>query len=209
MNNQLRRTIILSILLASMVGFQAHAATITHSWTGSIIGVMFDDGGSIYSGTQTGDTFSGEFTFDPDVNNITGLDTFDGDSIIEASDTWVEYFAGSSSGSVTNGTTQLNGSGVTVSITNDHPADEPGEPDVIAALLGSPAPLGTLTDNWGLDFGNGLTEVGIVYESLDINRLNDLSFRSLAPWSPPDSPPNPFNQVAYFQITTFNFEFDD
>jgi hypothetical protein len=66
MNNLVRRAIIVGILLASSVGFQSHAATISYSWTGSVVGVVFDNGSSFYSGTQVGDTFSGNFIYDPD-----------------------------------------------------------------------------------------------------------------------------------------------
>ena len=51
-------------------GFATNAETVTYSWTGTIVSVEVDDGTGIYTGTQVGDTFSGTFTYDPDVANI-------------------------------------------------------------------------------------------------------------------------------------------
>jgi hypothetical protein len=178
--------------------------TETYSWTGTVVSVEVDNGTGVYAGTQVGDTFSGRFTYDTDVANIDGLDTSDGDSVIEPGDTWVEYFLGSDSATLTDGTTQLNANNATLSITNDHPVDEPGQEDILSNLLGKEVAFGTLTDEWGLDFGDGNFEFAIAYFSLDTTMFDDLSFRPNPPWSPPGSPDDSDNQIAIFLITEFN-----
>jgi len=45
----------------------ANAETDTYFWTGTILHVGIDDGTGTYNGTQVGDTFSGTFTYDPDM----------------------------------------------------------------------------------------------------------------------------------------------
>ena len=179
---------IIGVILGVTLVQASHAATTTYSWTGTIVGVDVDTGTGIYTGTQVSDNFSGVFTYDPDVNNIIGLDTSDGDPIIEVDDTWVEYFLGSGSGTVTNGITQVSGNNATLSITDDH-AD---------SIFDEQA------DGWGLDFSTGNFEVIVEYGSLLTDMYDDLSFRPTAPWSPPTMPDDPDNQSALFEI----FELD-
>ena len=181
----------------------ANAETDTYSWTGTIVSVEVDDGTGIYTGTQPGDTFSGRFTYDPDVANIDGLDTSDGDSVIEPGDIWVEYFLGSDSATLTDGTTELNATEVALSITNDDPVEDPindpGGQAFVSKVFGKEVAVGTLIDVWGLDFGDGIFEFEIAYASL-VNMHDDLSFRPTPPWSPPGSPDDPDNQIAIFLI---------
>lgn len=175
---------IIGVILGVILIHTSHAATTTYSWTGTIVGVDVDTGAGIYTGTQIGDNFSGTFTYDTDVNNIIGLDTSDGDPVVELDDTWVEYFLGSGSGTVTDGATQVSGNNATLGITNDHSDsvfDEPG-------------------DVWGLDFSIGNFEVIVEYGSLLTGMYDDLSFRPTAPWAPPTMPDDPDNQSALFEI---------
>ena len=105
----------------------ANAQTDTYSWTGTIVSVEVDDGTGTYTGTQVGDIFSGTFTYDPDSGNIIQLFTSDGDSIIEPGDVWVEYFPGSASATLTDGTTELPWPGAALSITTDYPINDPDD----------------------------------------------------------------------------------
>jgi len=200
-----------SIAVALCVGITicltgiANAETVTYSWTGTIVRVDVDDGTGIYTGTQVGDTFSGTFTYDPDVANIDGLHTSDGDSIIEPGDLYVEYDLGSSSATLTDGTTQLSPTNAGLSITTDEPIEfeDPGDQELFSDLFGHEVDEGTLLDVWGLDFGDGIFEFEIAYASL-VNMQDDLSFRPTPPWSPPGSPGDPDNQIAIFEITEFD-----
>ncbi len=182
-----------------------NAETVTYSWTGTIVSVEVDDGTGIYTGTQVGDTFSGTFTYDPDVANIDGLHTSDGDSIIEPGGLYVEYIPGSSSATLTDGTTQLSPSKAALSITTDEPIEfeDPGDQELFSNLFGHEVAEGTLLDVWGLDFDDGIFEFEIAYASL-VNMQDDLSFRPTPPWSPPGSPGDPDNQIAIFEITEFD-----
>jgi len=179
----------------------ANAQTDTYSWTGTIVSVEVDDGTGIYTGTQVGDTFSGTFTYDPDPGNISELFTSDGDSIIEPGDTWAEYILGSGGGTITDGTTQLITNNVEFSSTNDHPIDEPGQEDIISTLFGKEVAFGTLTDEWDVSNGFGNVRVAARYLSLLTTMLDDVTFRSTPPWSPPASPDDPANQIAFFEIS--------
>jgi len=179
----------------------ANAETVTYSWTGTIVSVEVDDGTGTYAGTQIGDTFSGTFTYDPDVANIEGLHTSDGDSIIEPGDVYVEYLPGSGSGTITDGVTELIATELDLSIINDLPLDEPGEEDIFSNLLGKEVLLGMLVDDWGPGFGVGNFEIAISYFSLLTTMYDDLSFRPNPPWSPPGAPGDPDNQIAFFDIS--------
>jgi uncharacterized membrane protein len=190
----------ITLCLAGIANAQ-NAQIVTYSWTGTIDFVS-DDGTGIYTGTEIGDTFSGTFTYDPDVANIDGLDTSDGDSIIESSDVWVEYFLGSDSATITDGTIQQIANDAALSITTDDPIvfEDPGDEELFADLFGHDVAAGTLLDVWGLDFGDGTFEFEIAYASL-VNMQDDLSFRPTPPWSPPGSPDDPDNQIAIFLIS--------
>ena len=181
----------------------AHAETVTFSWFGTIVSVEVDDGTGIYAGSQVGKPFAGRFTYDPDVANIIGLDTSDGDSVIEPGDVWVEYFLGSGSSFIHDGVAPVFSNRATLSITTDIPIDEEGQ-EFASNLFGKDVPLGTPVDAWGLDFGDGFFEVAVEYNSL-VNMQDDLSFRPNPPWSPPSLPNDPDNQIAVFFIE----EFDD
>ena len=154
-------------LCLSGIANAQNAQTVTYSWTGTI-DFVFEDGTVIYTGTQIGDTFSGTFTYDPDEANIDGLDTSDGDSIIETGDVWVEYFLGSDSATITDGTIQQIANNVALSITTDDPIvfEDPGDEELFANLFGHEVAAGTLIDVWGLDFGDGTFEFEIAYGSL-------------------------------------------
>jgi len=178
----------------------ANAETDTYSWTGTILSVAVDDGTGTYAGTQVGDTFSGTFTYDPDVANIDGFDTSDGDSVIEPGDVWVEYFLGSDSATLTDGMIELIATEVALSITTDDPVTDPDGLDFLSHLFGKEVASGTLVDVWGLDFGDGIFEFEIAYASL-VNMQDDLSFRPTPPWSPPGPPDDPDNQIAFFKIS--------
>ena len=191
---------VLGMVLFFSWGSTAGAATITHSWTGTILGVVVDDGTGVYTGTSVGSSFSGAFTYDPSEANILGLDTSDGDSTIEPSDTWVEYLLGSGSGTITDGITQLSAANATHSITNNHPNDEPILSETLSALLGKEVPLGTLHDGWSLHSHVGNVGFSVAYTSLLTDMLGDLSFRPTPPWSPPGSPPDSNNQIVEFYI---------
>lgn len=182
----------------------ANAETDTYSWTGTIISVEVDNGTGVYAGTQIGDTFSGTFTYDPDVNNIAGMSTSDGNSVIEPGDVWVEYHFGSSSSAVlTDGATELYWPGVSLSITTDYPLNDQGELDWLHSLFGIEVALGTLADSWGLGFGDGIFELEVGYGSF-VNIQDDLSFRPNPPWSPPGSPDDPDNQMATFEVLEYS-----
>ena len=199
---------VLALTSLCCLSSQSYAAPITYNWTGNIKGVFFDNGTGDYTGTQVGDKFSGAFTYDPNLSNILGLDTSDGDPVIESSDTWVEYFMGSGSGMVTNGATQRNASNATLSNTNDDPIDLDGA-NFGASVLGSPpVAVGTLVDTWGLDFGTSRLEVFVEYISL-VPLYDDLSFQALEPWSPPNSPSDPSNQFAAFFILERDSNFNE
>jgi len=188
-------------LCLSGIANAQNAQTVTYSWTGTI-DFVFEDGTVIYTGTQIGDTFSGTFTYDPDEANIDGLDTSDGDSIIETGDVWVEYFLGSDSATITDGTIQQIANNVALSITTDDPIvfEDPGDEELFANLFGHEVAAGTLIDVWGLDFGDGTFEFEIAYGSL-VNMQDDLSFRPTPPWSLPGRPDDPDNQIAIFLIS--------
>ncbi len=186
----------------------ANHDTVTYSWTGTIDSVEVDNGTGFYAGTQIGDTFEGTFTFDPDVANITGLVTSDGDSVIEPGDVWVEYFPVTDHTEIRYGRTELFTTEVILSITTDSPIDDPDEQEFISNLFGKEVALGTLVDSWGLGSGGRIEsvtpatgiEIEIEYLSL-LNMQDDLSFRPNPPWSPPRSPDDPDNQVAIFKIS--------
>ena len=198
----------LGLTFLGCLSSQSYAAQITYNWTGNIKGVLFDTGAGDYTGTQTGDTFSGAFAYDSNLSNILGLDTSDGDPVIEVSDTWVEYFLGSGSGTVTNGTTQRCASNATLSNTNDDLIDLDGA-NFVASILGAPpVAVGTPVDTWGLDFGTSRLEVFVEYISV-VPLYNDLSFQALEPWSPPNSPSDPNNQFAAFFILERDSNFDE
>ena len=189
----------ITICLAGIV----NAETVTYSWTGTIVSVEVDDGTGTFIETQVGDTFSGTFTYDPDEANISGLSTSDGDSVIEPSDVWVEYHLGSSSAVLTDGTTELIWPGATLSITTDWLLDDQGVLDWFYGLFGIDVALGTLGDSWSLDFGDGIFEFVVAYGSF-VNMQDDLSFRPTPPWSPPESPDDPDNQIATFEISEYS-----
>jgi len=178
----------------------ASADTVTYSWTGSIVSVDIDDGTSIYAGTQASDTFSGRITYDPDIANIDGLATSDGDSVIEPGDEWVEYFLGSDIASLTDGTTVAVATEVALSISNDVSIDDPEDQEFVSMVFGRMVPFGSVLDIWGFAIGDGLSELEIAYGSL-VNMQDDLSFRPNPPWSPPGSPGDPDNQIAIFIIS--------
>ena len=190
----------ITICVAGIAG----AETVTYSWNGTIVAVEADDGTGIFTGTQVGDTFSGSFTYDPDVANLAGLSTSDGDSVVEPGDVWVEYhFAPTSSAVLTDGVTDLFWPGVSLSITTDYPLDDQDALDWIYNLFGIEVALGTLADGWGLGFGDGIFEIELSYTSA-INMQDDLSFRPNPPWSPPGSPDDPDNQIATFEILEYS-----
>lgn len=179
----------------------ANAETVTYSWTGTIVSVEVDSGTGVYAGTQVGDAFAGAFTYDPNVANIDGLDTSDGDSVIELSDEWVEYFLGSDSATLTDGMTELTATEVTLSITTNNVIVDLDGLTLLSNLFGRPVVSGTVIDVWGLDFGDGIFEFEVAYVSL-INIQDDLSFRPTPPWSPA-FPDDPDNQIAVFFINEF------
>ena len=177
----------------------ANAETVTFSWFGTIVSVEVDDRTGIFRGSRVGETFSGTFSYDPDVANIIGLDTSDGDEIIELGvDVWVEYFLGSGSATITDGRTQVIANKATLGITTDIPVGEEGR-EILSNLFGKDVPLGTLVDVWGLDFGDGNFVVEVAYVSL-VNMHDDLLFRPNPPWTPPRFPNDPVNQIAVFFI---------
>ncbi len=190
----------ITICLAGIV----NAETVTYSWTGTIVSVEVDDGTGTFIETQVGDTFSGTFTYDPDEANISGLSTSDGDSVIEPSDVWVEYHLGSSSAVLTDGTTELIWPGATLSITTDWLLDDQGVLDWFYGLFGIDVALGTLGDSWSLDFGDGIFEFVVGCFTHRFNMQDDLSFRPTPPWSPPESPDDPDNQIATFEISEYS-----
>ena len=177
----------------------ANAETDTYSFTGTIVDLGVDDGTGIYTGTQIGDTFSGSFTYDPDPANIIELFTSDGDSIIDPGDVWVEYFPGSASATLTDGTTQLVATELVFNITTDYPINDPEDLESISNVFGKEVALGTLLDEWDVTIGFGNVRVEIGYLSI-VNMQDDLSFRPAPPWSPPGSPDDPDNQSAFFEI---------
>jgi len=182
----------------------ANAETVTYSWWGNIVSVEVDTGTGVYAETRVGEAFSGTFTYDPDVANIDGLDTSDGDSEIELSDEWVEYFLGSDSATLTDGITELTAAEVALGITTNNVIVDLDDLAFLSNLFGRPVVSGTVIDAWGLDFGDGIFEFEVAYLSL-VNIQDDLSFRPTPPWSPPESPDVPDSQIAVF----FIHEFDD
>ena len=178
----------------------ANAETVTYSWTGTILGVGVDDGTGIYTGTQIGDTFSGTFTYDPDVANIDGLDTSDGDSVIEPGDVGVEYFLGSDSAMITDGITELIATYAELVISSDYPPDGPDGAEFASIIFGKEVAVGTLLDIWELysEFGN--VAISVAYFSLLTTMYDDLSFRPNPPWSPPGAP---VTRIIRSRISTF------
>ena len=180
-----------------------NAETETVSWTGTIIGVEVDSGAGIYTGTQVGDRFSGTITYDPDEANITAVHTSDGDSVVEPGDEYVEYVTGSGSGTITDGVTEVIGTGATISVTTDYVISDSEEQDFFSDLFGKEVASGSVFDSQGPSSGVGGFSFGLEYLSL-LDIQDDLSFRPTPPWSPPGSPDDPDNQVTTFFVEEYN-----
>jgi len=169
------------------------AEEVTVTWTGTLQGIWLDNGG-VYSGVTPGQKFSGTHSYD--VENIFHTDTSDNDSIVEPTDTSVEYSLSGTSSSISSGSTPIDSTNLDVDVVNDEPCGDSEDCAEISDVYGKPVMIGTKLDLWELEAYTGIDAnilgFGIAFVSLnaDVFPAGDLAIRARPPWALPSGDPD-------------------
>ncbi len=151
------------------------AASTSLVFTGNIIDITVDNGSAAYSGTLTGDSFSGGFSY--------GLTEADASSVFtDVTYSYWSFDGGDFGGNITNGSTLTTSSFSEITISNNETLD-PETAALINLLTGSTVSTGTPVDGWiASTFSDAAnTGFGIMLFSLDTNLYTSLDYQSGPP----------------------------
>ena len=149
----------------------AAVTSATLNFTGTLGFISLDNGSSIYSGVNVGDTFSGSFTYGTSSSDASSIET-DFPIGVDFQFTGMPYGGFITDGSLT--TTGVD----TLVLTGDN--DSMGDDTFfINNLYGTSVPRATESDTWGVSSSNGTQAFGLDLYSLDTNLFSGLDFQIL------------------------------
>jgi hypothetical protein len=151
----------------------SHAATF--NYTGTLEHVFIDDGTGSYAGAMIGDSYSGHYTTEDSVNDVTPILPCLNDACDYA------FSRQSITASISNGTVTKAGTDSLLTIWDDYDL-EVDDAAFINVLPGISWPVGTLLDGWlGDAFLNDGSQMLIGFISLDTSLYSSLEYRALPP----------------------------